>query len=220
MTSFLEFIFVLSNRRYQHGTFDHQSFHYNTLNLVFMTLYVFPCALISLAIVKIFHSRPDFWFVKMDELEPDEPDPQPEVPSLPASPLISPRSPLISPRSPGQEELAMVPMVDPAAAAISKEDEKMLDDVLAEEIQNKTLLDSAEAKVGTKSCARKLKRQSTEKVVDKSLKDNFRGWSSIDIDGTVVEGLSLRETILRDKRKSKGQSDVPMGQTYYANLRN
>ena len=78
-------------------------------------------------------------------------------------------------------------MVEPAAS-ISQEDEQLLVHVLAEEIQKKTLLKSAEGrKVGSKHEGRKLKRQSTEQVVDKSLKDNFRGWNSIDIDGTVVD---------------------------------
>ena len=55
--------------------------------------------------------------------------------------------------------------------------------------------------------------------MDESLKDNFRGWSSIDIDGTVVDGLTLRETILRDKRKSRQSNYYPMGATYYGDLR-
>ena len=159
----------------------------------------------------------------MDEPEPDEPDPHSEGEKLPDLVSSLPSSPLVSPRSSEVQALVQVAeaaMGDPPAADISNEDEKLLVHVLSEEIQKKTLLDSAESgKAGSKGSTRKLKRQSTEKVVDKSLKDNFRGWSSIDIDGTVVEGLTLRETILRDKRKSRMSNDFPMGAHYYGELR-
>ena len=109
----------------------------------------------------------------MDEPEPDEPDPHSEGEKLPDLVSSLPSSPLVSPRSSDVQALVQVAeaaMGDPPAADISNEDEKLLVHVLSEEIQKKTLLDSAESgKAGSKGTARKLKRQSTEKVVDKSL---------------------------------------------------
>ena len=106
-------------------------------------------------------------------------------------------------------------------STVEKGDENTLAEIADEEVMKKktTLLEIAESKTKLKE-ARQLKRQTTAKIVDKRLKDHFRGWSSIDIDGSVVGDLTLRETLMRDKRRAREDPQFVMGAYYYQSLQN
>lgn len=67
---------------------------------------------------------------------------------------------------------------------------------------------------------RRLSRKTTEEQVEKSLYDNFRTFTSTEIDGTVVEGSTLRQRLAADKRLNRQDpKKYPMGQKYYFRLR-
>ena len=55
----------------------------------------------------------------------------------------------------------------------------------------------------TKTSNRVLKRKTTEEIVDKSLYDNFRTFTASEIDGVVVDGMTLRQRLQADKAKQK-----------------
>jgi len=67
---------------------------------------------------------------------------------------------------------------------------------------------------------RTLTRKSTDEFVEKSLYDNFRSFSSTEVDGNVVAGRTLRQRLLEDKRKNRDAPKAhPMGHKYYRELR-
>ena len=59
------------------------------------------------------------------------------------------------------------------------------------------------ARDNTKPSTRVLKRRTTEEVVDKSLYDNFRTFTASEVDGVVVDGMTLRQRLQADKAKQK-----------------
>ena len=66
----------------------------------------------------------------------------------------------------------------------------------------------------------RLRKQNTEQAVAKAIKDNCGDLSAAEVDGTKVEGHTLRETLLRDKRLVKaGDSKETFGKKYYERLR-
>jgi hypothetical protein len=78
--------------------------------------------------------------------------------------------------------------------------------------------ETADAKPAAKQV--RLRRQNTEQQVAKAIKDNCSDMSATEIDGTRVAGLTLRETLLRDKRAVKhGDSKETFGKKYYERLR-
>ena len=73
----------------------------------------------------------------------------------------------------------------------------------------------------TKTSNRVLKRKTTEEIVDKSLYDNFRTFTASEIDGVVVDGMTLRQRLQADKAKQKlDPKMITTGQRYCAMLRN
>lgn len=61
-------------------------------------------------------------------------------------------------------------------------------------------------------------RRTLEASVDKLMKDNFKGWSSHQVDGITRDGLTLRQTLLRDKERYN-RGEITMGKNYYTMLR-
>jgi hypothetical protein len=62
-------------------------------------------------------------------------------------------------------------------------------------------------------------RQSWDVTINKCLRDNFSDFSSAEVDLVMVDGMSLRDTLKRDKALQKiGQ--LTMGKYYYQELRN
>ena len=89
---------------------------------------------------------------------------------------------------------------------------KMAGKKLAEEWQ---LLSGSKAKV-----SRPKKTNSVDAQVRKSLADNFKNMSAAEIDGTVREGLTLRQRLMRDKQQQQEQpGSVAFGKCYYQSLR-
>ena len=88
---------------------------------------------------------------------------------------------------------------------------------------NGSLMDQEESKTASSSGSRQprsLKRQTTDKVVDRAIHDNFRGWSQVDVDGTKVEGMTLREKMTSDRRAQRDDPSLSTGGPYYKNLKN
>ena len=66
----------------------------------------------------------------------------------------------------------------------------------------------------------RLRRQSTEQVVAKAIKDNCSDRSASEIDGTIVLGRTLRQTLLSDKRAVRnGESNETFVKRYCERLR-
>ena len=66
----------------------------------------------------------------------------------------------------------------------------------------------------------RLRKQNTEQQVAKAIKDNCSDMSASEIDGTMVMGKTLRQTLLSDKRAVKtGDSNETFGKKYYEKLR-
>ena len=87
--------------------------------------------------------------------------------------------------------------------------------------KGKSLLEAGWAEVsGTKPCRAK-KGVDVEAQVRRSLLDNFRSFTAKETDGTLVEGLTLRQRLRKDKetKLQKGSADVPFGRRYYEALR-
>jgi hypothetical protein len=66
---------------------------------------------------------------------------------------------------------------------------------------------------------RVLKPQTIDTVTARALDDNFKGWPSSLTDGLRVDGLTLRETITRDKRRQREETGFAMGAVYYRDLK-
>ena len=66
----------------------------------------------------------------------------------------------------------------------------------------------------------RLRKQNTEQAVAKAIKDNCADMSASEIDGTMVLGRTLRQTLLFDKRAVRnGESNETFGKRYYERLR-
>lgn len=55
-------------------------------------------------------------------------------------------------------------------------------------------------------------------VVAKKIRNNFKGWGTSAIDGVVVDGLTLRQTLTRDYRAHLANPKIPFGASYYAKV--
>ena len=66
---------------------------------------------------------------------------------------------------------------------------------------------------------RALKRQTSEAQAHKAIKDNFKGWSDLELNAVVYEDLNLFQRLRRDKRAKMDDPSIPMGATYYRWLR-
>jgi hypothetical protein len=59
-----------------------------------------------------------------------------------------------------------------------------------------------------------------EAQVAKSIKDNFRGFGPAEVDGTAIDGVTLRDQIRMDKATNAvTPGSITMGRKYYADLR-
>eukprot|EP00972_Heterocapsa_arctica_P074491 10994308-Heterocapsa_arctica.AAC.1 len=57
-------------------------------------------------------------------------------------------------------------------------------------------------------------------IVDKSLYDNFRNFTSSEVDGTIIDGKTLRQQLQEGKRLHRiDPKNNSMGNRYYQNLR-
>jgi hypothetical protein len=83
-----------------------------------------------------------------------------------------------------------------------------------------TLLELAAAADTGGRRTRTLQRQDTGRRVAKSIADNFKNWSSVNIDEKRVNGLTLRERLCVDVRLHRADpANHPMGAKYYRSLR-
>ena len=78
----------------------------------------------------------------------------------------------------------------------------------------------AEQALQSSSCGRTLKRRSTQEEVERKLQHHFGHLSATDLETKVVDGLTLRETILRDTREARNASGAKsrLGATYWRAL--
>ena len=65
---------------------------------------------------------------------------------------------------------------------------------------------------------RALKRQTFEAQAHKAIRDNFKGWSDLELNAVVYEDLNLFQRLRRDKRAKMDDPSIPMGATYYLSL--
>lgn len=92
--------------------------------------------------------------------------------------------------------------------------------VTAEPLRAATLVQAHEQELAAAgSKRRKLQRRDTEAAVQKSLADNFRGFTAAQTDVVLVNGLTLREKLMADKRAHKHGDQGTMGGQYYRQLR-
>lgn len=70
-----------------------------------------------------------------------------------------------------------------------------------------------------KPARRSLRRQTTEQQVTKALTDNFKNFSSMEVDGVKHDSLTLRERLVQDKHDQRAGKHVTMGASYYRQLR-
>ena len=64
------------------------------------------------------------------------------------------------------------------------------------------------------------RKRGLEEVVDKALRDNFKTWSLEQVNLFLVDGKSLRDTILADKKaKAEEGKEIIFGKAYYESLR-
>jgi hypothetical protein len=82
-----------------------------------------------------------------------------------------------------------------------------------------TLIEAAHKKAMKETKARPLKKRNTEEQVNRCLKDNFKEFSSQEIDSIEIDGLTLRQRLARDKRLSRKNPDMSMGSNYYRMLK-
>lgn len=75
--------------------------------------------------------------------------------------------------------------------------------------------DKADAKVRQR---RQLSRRKTDEQVDRSLREHFAGWSTLETHGTPIDGMTLVHRLKHDKRESK-ESGTRLGSSYWADLR-
>ena len=85
--------------------------------------------------------------------------------------------------------------------------------------QNK-MFDAAEQEVAKKSknSAPRLRKRDTEDQVDRSLKTHFFGWTSLEVDGHQVDGHTLRQQLLADKRAVKAGIMARLGSSYWKDM--
>ena len=68
--------------------------------------------------------------------------------------------------------------------------------------------------------ARPFRKQNSEQIVAKAIKDTLGDMTASEIDGTMVQGRTLRQTLLSDKRSVRnGESNETFGKRYYERLR-
>ncbi len=65
---------------------------------------------------------------------------------------------------------------------------------------------------------RKLQKRDTDEQVEASMKKHFAEWSAIDADIRLVNGMTLRERMCKDKRDAK-MNKARLSTTYWKNLR-
>ena len=67
---------------------------------------------------------------------------------------------------------------------------------------------------------RALERKTTDAVVDKILVDNFKEKTQMEVDGLLVDGKTLRNRLLEDRRQhNSAPRSLPMGGPYYKKLK-
>jgi hypothetical protein len=86
----------------------------------------------------------------------------------------------------------------------------------------RTCMEEAELESGKQAPTKqaRFRVQNTEQQVAKAIKDNCADLTPAEVDGTKVQGLTLRETLYRDKRAAKaGETKETFGKKYYERLR-
>ena len=79
------------------------------------------------------------------------------------------------------------------------------------------LMDQVVAKPSAKKV---LTRKTTDAVVDKIIVDNFKDKTQMEVDGLIVEGMTLRNRLLKDRRHHNlAPRSLPMGGPYYKKLK-
>ena len=66
-----------------------------------------------------------------------------------------------------------------------------------------------------KTKVRPLKKRNTEDQVNRSLKDNFKEFSSAEIDSVEIDGMTLRQRLAHDKRLARKNPEMNLGCNYY-----
>ena len=70
-----------------------------------------------------------------------------------------------------------------------------------------------------KTKVRPLKKRNTEEQVNRALKDNFKEFSSAEIDSVEIDGLTLRQRLAQDKRLARNHPEMNLGCNYYKMLK-
>ena len=84
-----------------------------------------------------------------------------------------------------------------------------------------SIVEAEERAQQPKQGSRRLRKRNTEETVCKSLRDNFSGWDAASTDHFLVEGLSLRQVLSRDRRlvDANDAAAPRLGKRYYESLR-
>ena len=64
----------------------------------------------------------------------------------------------------------------------------------------------------------RLRKRDTDDQVDRSLKTHFFGWTSLEVDGHQVDGHTLRQQLLADKRAVKAGIMARLGSSYWKDM--
>ena len=78
--------------------------------------------------------------------------------------------------------------------------------------------DAAEEELSRCRQRRTLQRRSSDAVVEKMVRDNFRGWSETASNSVAHDGMSLRDRLRYDKQRQQEGAPITLGNTYYASL--
>lgn len=79
------------------------------------------------------------------------------------------------------------------------------------------LVEAEERAENNRPQAKRLRRRNTEETIAKCIRDNFGGWDASQTDHYMVDGMSLREELLRDRRlaNASDESAPKFGKRYY-----
>lgn len=72
----------------------------------------------------------------------------------------------------------------------------------------------------TPKAKRSCRAKTIDDMVSKAIADNFKGWGQLNTDGRTVDGLTLRQRLVKDKEGAKHKSkSVTVGAHYYRALK-
>lgn len=82
-----------------------------------------------------------------------------------------------------------------------------------------SLVDGKDAQASERKRQRKqLQRRGTDEQVDRCLGEHFKGWSSLETHGSIIDGMTLAERIKADKRMAR-ETSSRLGSSYWVELR-